>query len=92
MSYTEWPTTCPFCGQRHDAITMMSGPGSEVPVDGDATICFTCGGFCMFDATGGLRAPTVAEQLLLDADPRVKKARRAWEKVKNDIPSRKRRL
>ena len=89
--HTDWPTTCPFCGQRHDAVSIAVGHGRTVPEKGDATMCFTCGSFCIFDATGSLRKPTKAEQRVLDADDRIKEARAAWLQIKDQIPSRRRR-
>ena len=86
---TDWPSTCPFCRQRHDAVTTAIRDGEPVPVEGDVSICFTCGEFSVFDATGGARKPTRAEQRVIDADPRVRQARAAWHKVKDEIPSRK---
>jgi hypothetical protein len=87
----EWPTTCPFCGQRHDAVTTANADDERMPEDGDATICFTCGEFSIFDATGGMRRPTLAELRVLDEDHRVQAARMAWQAIKDSIPSRRRR-
>jgi hypothetical protein len=86
---TDWPSTCPFCRARHDAVTLASGGKQDVPVEGDVTLCFTCGQFCVFDATGGLRVPTPGELVVINADPRVRKARESWEAIKDDIPSRR---
>jgi hypothetical protein len=83
----EWPTTCPFCGQHHDAVDTMEGSG-RVPEENDATMCFTCGEFCIFDKDGGLRKPTRREQRALDRDGRVQRARTAWAIIKANIPSR----
>lgn len=87
---TEWPSTCPFCGQRHDAVTSTNTDDTRfIPQDGDATICFTCGAFAIFDSSGGLRKPTKAEQRVLDRDHQTVRA--AWEAIKDSIPSRQRR-
>jgi hypothetical protein len=75
-------TTCPFCGEHHDRISAIR---EEVfPEDGDATMCFRCGAFCIIDSDSdlGMRKPTKKEQRELDADDRIRDLRRAWETVK----------
>lgn len=76
-------TTCPFCGEHHDRIT--SPLDDDVfPKNGDATMCFACGRFSLFDLDSdpGLRKPTKREQRELDADDRIARIRKAWETVK----------
>jgi hypothetical protein len=79
----DFPTICPFCNQRHDAATMVRG--GDVDLDnGDVTLCFGCGRFCVFDsdAYGGLRKPTKKEQRRFDRDPELKEVVTAWRIVK----------
>jgi hypothetical protein len=76
-------TICPFCDQHHEAVTLAYG---ELPFadDGDVTLCFDCGQFCVFDrdAHGGLRKPTKKEQRCIARDDRLQKLLTAWKIVK----------
>jgi hypothetical protein len=76
-------TTCPFCGEHHDRITHPTEDDS-FPEDGDATMCFACGDFCIVDNDSdlGLRKPTKKERRELDADDRIRKLRKAWSAIK----------
>jgi hypothetical protein len=75
----EFDTVCPFCDYHHDRVSGVTG--AEYPEDGDATLCFRCGLFCIFDhdASGGLRKPTEKEQRLIDRDDRMNEIVRAWK-------------
>jgi hypothetical protein len=79
----DWPTICPHCGQHHDATTHMLGSGA-VPDDGDISLCFSCGAFCVFDneAYGGMRKPTKKEQRIILRDTKMQKLLIAWQTVK----------
>ena len=79
----DWPTICPFCGQKHDATTNAQGH-DVLPDNGDVSLCFGCGAFCVFDeaAYGGMRKPTKKEQRSFDRDERLKKVRDGWRTVK----------
>jgi hypothetical protein len=76
-------TTCAFCGHHHDRITTVEDE-DERPVDGDASMCWSCGAFNIVDNTtdAGLRKPTGEEQRSLDADERISDIRKAWRTVK----------
>ena len=60
---TDWPTICPSCGAKHEAITNVEAR-DVLPDNGDVSICFRCGEICIFDdkAYGGMRKPTKKEQ------------------------------
>jgi hypothetical protein len=53
---------------------------SDLPDDGDVTLCFRCGKFCVFDsrAAGGLREPTKKEQRSFAHDQRLQNMLGAW--------------
>jgi len=80
---TDWPTICPYCGQHHDAATNVERR-DYVPDDGDVSLCFGCGEFCVFDNTayGGMRKPTKKEQRVFARDKRLQELRTAWKVVK----------
>jgi hypothetical protein len=77
---TDMDTVCPFCGKTHEAATAARNR-PEYPEDGDATMCFDCGAFCIFDhdRDGGLRRPTKVEQRSLDRDDFVQRVITAWK-------------
>jgi hypothetical protein len=79
----DWPTICPFCRQHHDAATHAYRQ-DYLPADGDVSLCFGCGEFCVFDdkAFGGMRKPTKKEQRTFARDKRLQELRDAWETVK----------
>jgi len=79
-SEIDMDTVCPFCGQRHDAATSARNL-PDYPEDGDATMCFNCGTFCIFDqdSDGGLRKPTPVEQRSFDSDDFVQELITAWK-------------
>lgn len=77
MRYT---TTCPFCGYRHDSVSVMNEKKFAMPKDGDVTICIECGHLSIFDLDndGGLRKPTRKELGKLVRDARVRNMLEAW--------------
>jgi hypothetical protein len=78
---TEYPTTCPFCGDHHDAVSLAKRGDSHVlPNDGDRSLCFACGMFSIFDESvpGGMRKPTRREQREIEHDDDMLKLRNAW--------------
>jgi hypothetical protein len=79
----EFDTTCPFCGQHHEAVSRARS-STDYPDDGDVTMCLACGEICIFDSdvAGGLRKPTKREQRIFDRDPRIREVREAWRIVK----------
>lgn len=79
-------TICPYCTRRHELVTEALG-GKIKPQDGDVTICFTCGGFCMFDSAvgGGLRKPTDNEYGEILENAMFMDAKRVWLKIQQEI-------
>lgn len=76
-------TTCPGCGYHHDRVTQAED-GDLFPENGDATMCWSCGGFFILDSTtdDGMRKPTKTEQRQLDDDERIAQIHRAWLTVR----------
>jgi len=76
-------TTCPFCGYHHDRITPASRE-EVLPENGDASMCWSCGEFCIIDNRSdlGMRKPTRIEQRLIDVDERVIHMRASWKRAK----------
>lgn len=79
-------TTCPFCGQHHDANTALSQPDFRSE-DGAIALCTACGQFGVFDSKkrGGLRKPTRRERRTISDDPNAQEVRTAWEIVKRQL-------
>ena len=79
----DWPTICSFCRQLHEAVTNAQRLDC-LPEDGDVSMCFRCGEFCVFDdsAFGGMRKPTKKEQRTFAHDKRLRELRTTWETVK----------
>jgi hypothetical protein len=79
----EFPTICPHCDEHHEVATLTRGE-LEYPDDGDVSLCFKCGRFCVFDsdAYGGMRKPNKKEQRVFDRDDRLQELVRAWRIVK----------
>ena len=78
MADIEKKTRCPFCDAQHELVTALTGEAG--PADGDATMCFACGEWALFDRhwKGGLRKPTHDEYAEFVADPVFVLARQAW--------------
>jgi len=76
-------TICPFCDQHHECVTAARSD-IDFPEDGDVTMCFNCGRWCIFDrdAHGGLRKPTKKEQRGFERDADLVKLVDAWKIVK----------
>jgi hypothetical protein len=76
-------TICPFCGHHHDAVSAFHSD-TDFPNDGNITMCFGCGQFCVFDsdADGRLRKPTKKEQRVIDHDEDAQTLRNAWKIVR----------
>ena len=71
---------CPHCGSLNDAATGMEGATSPAP--GDVAMCITCAGLSQYTAALGLAKLDETEEVLVRADPRVKRALDAWKTVK----------
>jgi hypothetical protein len=80
LNSTDVDTVCPFCGRHHEAATEAMNR-QDYPENGDATLCFACGAFSIFDqdSEGGLRKPTKVEQRSLDGDDFVQGIITAWK-------------
>lgn len=73
MTSTPIPVaTCPHCGYRMDMAT--EAYGDTAPKPGDISLCAKCGVLAVFDEQMRQRAPTPAEALAFNADPRVIRA------------------
>lgn len=72
---------CPFCGYVSDGIANMTG--TEMPEDGDVTICMECGIIAVVSTTAptGLRRPTPDERSTFLRDPDIQKLLWAWHIV-----------
>ena len=79
-------TTCPFCGQHHDANTALSPPDFRSE-GGAIALCTACGKFGVFDSgkRGGLSKPTWQERRIISNDPDAQEVRAAWEIVKRQL-------
>jgi hypothetical protein len=79
----EMATVCPFCDYHHECVSAARSD-VDIPEDGDVSMCFRCGRFCLFDreARGGLRKPTKREQREFDHDDGMQKIVAAWKTVK----------
>jgi len=79
----DFDSICPFCNYHHDAVSAARSD-TDFPDDGDATLCISCGRFCVFDrdARGGLRKPTKKEQRSLDRDEDLVKLTNAWKTLR----------
>jgi hypothetical protein len=75
---------CPYCGKVNDQVAMVEGEGPVMPVDGDYSICFRCGGWGVFDAShaGGMRRPTKEEERDIASDPDCREVAKAWRSVR----------
>ena len=75
-------TLCPHCAKSHDRLSAVVEKGKEPtwPVDGDATVCLSCGRWAIYDHTafGGLRKPNAEEKRKLRKDKLTSTIRRAW--------------
>jgi len=76
-------TICPWCGYHHNAVSAVR-TDIDIPDDGDTTLCFNCGSWCIFDSSldGGLRKPTLAERDSINHDDDLVKLGNAWKTVK----------
>jgi len=70
-------SNCAWCGTRHDRATNATDGEECAPVDGDATVCFACGEWLIFEH-GYLRRPTAAEFIEIGSDDDCRRARAAW--------------
>lgn len=79
-------TVCPVCGDTHYFATAIDKV-KKAPREGDATICISCGTWCLFEssAPGGLRLPTDQEQNVMRHDPRFAEVWRAWDQTKRRV-------
>lgn len=76
MSWLGYETVCPTCRRPNDSAAHASG---EKPRDGDASICWVCGGIGIFDSTaqGRMRQPSEDELAEVMANPDVRRVTQA---------------
>jgi hypothetical protein len=68
---------CPWC-RAVNTRASNAVPGEAVaPTDGDASLCFYCGEWAIFDGDRQ-RKPTAAEFIEIGEDPDCQKLRAAW--------------
>lgn len=78
------PSTCPFCGAKHDRTTSTRG-NDVVPADGDLMLCFDCGEWIFYvdDGNDGrFRKPTDLEYDEIATDPECRQLNEAWDWVR----------
>jgi len=80
METTDLPVICPVCGVAQEAATSLSE--LQRPKPGSLMLCFDCGSFNFLADDYSLRIPTPEEQQGIDADPEVRRIKRAWGKIK----------
>lgn len=71
---------CPFCGAQHDRVRETKDGTSPQP--SDATLCFSCGEWCVFTNSLSLRKPNDAEYQEIVDEPTFAQVRQAWLIVK----------
>lgn len=79
----ELETSCPYCGRANELHAGVGTP--DFPESGDVSVCFGCHRSAVFAAGPlglALRVPTAAEQVGIDADPRVREAVAAMRAVR----------
>ena len=79
-------TICPHCSAEHDAATQdtdVEMTSATAPQDGDASFCFSCGEFAIFEdaAPGGLRKLTKREARQIDGDRRLAQMQEHWRTI-----------
>lgn len=77
---TEKNVVCPLCTTAQELATDIYGGTKAKPEDGDASLCFTCGGVTIFDskAPGGLRLPNARERKRIDDDFDLQLVMASW--------------
>lgn len=84
MRTTKLDMMCPWCGRQMDRVSSVNL--DAVPEEGDITLCFGCGEWCVFDDGLHLRKPSDEEFDIIGSDPDMMKARWAWtETIKRMI-------
>ena len=87
MQSVEKDTVCPCCHAQHTVATPID-EASEVPHDGDFSICMRCGAVLVFDSAkeGGLREPYVEEEDEIEHDAIMQDALAAWRYERRQWP------
>ena len=81
---THYPLTpCPWCLKGINAAAPAEG-GDDAPGEGDVTICFECGEWCLFTAEMTLRKPTDDELTEIALDPNYQTVGQAWVDAQDD--------
>lgn len=86
MTTIELITTCWHCGTANECVTNSDiEADQQAPVNGDATFCFQCGVFAIFDDTlsDKVRKPSPAENDVIKRTPELQQVYQAWKLVKN---------
>lgn len=72
-------TACPYCGKPNNAWSSTDGAAVERPQAGSLSLCFMCGGLCVYEETDGklsLRKTTAEEAKAWESDPLVVRTRK----------------
>lgn len=80
MKTTKMLMLCPWCGRSMDRMSSVNA--DAVPEEGDVSLCFGCGEWCVVDNGMHLRKPNDKEFEEIGTDPDCMKARWAWTEVK----------
>lgn len=70
------PNACPYCNAPNDGWTSTEGAHVERPQAGAVSLCFMCGGLCVYEDETTLRKATDEESAAWDADPLVVRTRK----------------
>lgn len=75
--------SCPACGERHDAASVICSP-RPMPQPGDITICIACGQAMMFTTGYGVEAvdPDTIPDIHPDDLRAIKSAQQAVQRAK----------
>jgi len=77
------PSPCPYCYRVSNSATEPAGEDVR-PEPGDASLCFYCGEFNVFDEHLILRKPTDDEMIEIGMDKGAQFVRQAWVAFKEE--------
>jgi hypothetical protein len=76
---------CPHCGKTIDSASTPDRGSDYKPEPGDASLCFGCGEWCMFQDDLTLRKPSEEELIEIGLDPDCRRVRQAWVLLQYEI-------
>jgi hypothetical protein len=80
MKTTNLEMACPWCGRNLDRVSCIDG--EDVPEEGDISLCFGCGEWCVFDNGMHLRKPNDEEFEEIGTSPECMQSRWAWTEMR----------